>query len=108
MILEGSSPTIHKHGIGYNPNFFKKNNTVFVKARNQNSPKFFYCCKFGHVKLTCPFRRIESYIIKNAFPVQLKGQVRQIWVQKGTRPPNMIDSEYDFKFNTWSRSWARH
>jgi hypothetical protein len=103
-----SSKSIHKHGIGYNPNFPKKTNTVFVKAKSKKSPTCSYCCKIGHVRFTCPFRRTEPHIIRNNFPLQLKGQIKQIWVKKGTRPPNMIDDEYDVKFNTWSKSWVRH
>ena len=88
-------------------NFPKNTKIVFVKAKRYGAPKCFYCCQIGHVKVTCPFRRIDSQTIKNTFPLQLKGQIKQVWVQKGTRPPNMVDFDYDHKFNTWSNCWVR-
>jgi cell division protein FtsL len=107
LMLGSSQRSVHKSGIGYNPNFPKKNQTTFVKSIKRHSPTCFYCGKIGHVKFTCPFRRIEPHILRNTYPYALKGQVRQIWVKKGVRPPNMVDPEYESKFCTWSNSQLR-
>ncbi|XP_021743604.1 uncharacterized protein LOC110709690 [Chenopodium quinoa] len=96
--------SLNKSGLGYNKNFPKKNPTTFVKAKdNWRTPKCFYCCKKGHTKLTCPFRRNDHYIVKNSFPFYFRDQIKQIWVVKGTRPPNMVHPDYDSKFASWSR-----
>ena len=103
LILESHSSK--RHGIGFNPTFAKKSSTKFVKAKS--APTCFHCNHVGHVKWTCPFRRTEPHILRNSFPYQLKGQIRQIWVKKGVRPPNMVDTEYSSKFDTWSKSNMR-
>ncbi|XP_021741936.1 uncharacterized protein LOC110708138 [Chenopodium quinoa] len=96
--------SLNKSGLGYNKNFPKKNPTTFVKAKdNWRTPTCFYCCRKGHTKLTCPFRRNDPHIVKNSFPVYFRDQVKQIWVVKGTRPPNMVHPDYDSKFAGWSR-----
>ena len=106
MILDSHSS--NKHGIGYNPNFPKKSTTKFVKAQSRHTPTCFHYNHTGHVKWNCPFRRTEPHILRNSFPYQLKGHIKQIWVPKGVRPCNMVDSEYDSKFITWSKSWIRY
>ena len=54
------------------------------------------------MKFACLYRRTDPQIIKNTYPVHLRSHVKQIWVVKGMRPPNMVDSEIDNKFNKWS------
>ena len=94
---------LNKSGIGYNKNFPKKSTTTFVKARgNWRTPTCFFCCKKGHVKETCPYRRKDPYILRNTFPFLLKEQVKQVWVPKGTRPPNMVYPNYESKNVYWS------
>ena len=104
LMLGSCFKSTHRNGIGYNPKFPRKSQTTFVKSGSRHSPKCFYCGKFGHVKFTCPFRRKDPQIVRNSFPYALKGQVRQVWIQKGVRPYNMADLEYESKFYTWSNS----
>ena len=104
-MLGANQPSLNKNGIGYNPKFPMKNQTIFVKAGSRRTPKCFYCGKLGHVKVTCPYRRRDPHIIKNNFPYQLKGQIKQIWVPKGVRPPNMVEPEYGLKYATWTNGW---
>ena len=106
LILESHSA--NRHGIGFNLTVSKSTSTKFVKAKNKPVPTCFHYNRTGHVKWTYPFRRTEPHILRNSFPYRLKGQIRQIWVKKGVRPPNMVDSEYESKFSTWSESWIRH
>ena len=105
IMLGESQSSLKKSGIGYNPNFPKKANTTFVKSRGRRLPICHHCGKSGHVKVTCPYRRRDPHIVRNNFPYQLKGQIKQIWVRKGVRPPNMIDPEYESKYATWSNGW---
>ena len=85
-----------KRGIGYNNithNY--KSKTTFVKNayKHRRTPTCSYCCKEGHIKFACPYRRKENHIIKNYFPLESHGKIKQIWVPKGTRPPNMAYPE---------------
>ena len=57
----------------------------------------------GHTKITCPYKRRDSQIIKNTYPVNLCDQVKHIWIVKGTRPPNLVHPEYNSKFVIWSK-----
>ena len=103
MLGENQS-SLNKHGLGYNKKFSKTNVTTFVKAKKHwHTPTCFYCCKKGHTKITCPYKRRDPQIIKNTYPVNLRDQVKHIWIVKGTRPPNLVHSEYDSKFIAWSR-----
>ena len=95
---------LNKHGLGYNKKFSKMNGTTFVKEKkNWHTPTCFYCCKKGHTKLTCPYKRKDPHIIKNTFPVNLHEQVKHIWIVKGTRPPNLVHPEYNSSFVLWSK-----
>ena len=90
-MLGVNQSSLNKTGLGFNQNFPKKTRTTFVKERKTwFKPTCFYCCKKGHTKLTCPYRRNDPYIIKNTFPTFLKQKIKQVWVVKGTRPPNMV------------------
>ncbi|XP_021771739.1 uncharacterized protein LOC110735868 [Chenopodium quinoa] len=103
-MLDKARGSRDKTGLGFNKYLDKKKPTVFVKAKGSfNGPTCFYCCKKGHTKLTCPFKRKDPHIIKNSFPYFTRDQIKQIWVVKGTRPPNMVYTEYDSKFAVWSR-----
>ena len=93
-----------KRGIGYNnatQNY--KSKTTFIKSayKHRRLLTCSFCCKEGHLKFACPYRRKDKYIIKNSFPLESRGQIKQIWVPKGTRPPNMVYPEYGPKFVTW-------
>ena len=92
-----------KRGIGYNNvthNY--KSKTTFIKSayKHRRTPTCSYCCKEGHIKFACPYRRKDNYIIKISFPLELRRRIKQIWVPKGTRPPNMVYPEYGPKFFT--------
>ena len=109
--LMGQQRSLNKKGLGYSPpsigkhdNHSSKFKTVFVKAsiKNWGSPKCHYCCRVGHKVMSCPYKRRDPYILRNTFPTMLREQVRQVWVVKGTRPPNMVHPDYDYKFATWS------
>ena len=92
-----------KHGIGYNNATHNyKSQTTFVKSayKHRRLPIFSFCCK-EHFKFACPYKRKDNYIIKNTIPFELCEQIKQIWVPKGTRPPNMVYPEYGPKFVTW-------
>ena len=103
MLGENQS-SLNKHGLGYNRNFPKISVTTFVKAKKHwHTPTCFYCCKKGHTKITCPYKRRDPQTIKNTYPVNLRDQVKHIWIVKGTRPPNLVHPEYDSKFIAWSR-----
>lgn len=91
--------------IGYNnaKHNYKSPTTFFKSAiKYRRVPSCFYCCKKGHLKFSCSYRRKDNYIIKNTLPFELCEHVNQIWVQKGIRPPNMVHPEYPPKFLTWS------
>ena len=95
----------YKHGIGFNnAKYNYMNRTTFVKssAIYRHVPSCSYCCKEGHLKFACPYRRKDSYIIKNTFSFEIREHVRQIWVPKRKRQPNMVHPEYAPKFETWS------
>ena len=69
-----------KEGIGFNPFNKKKCYTnFFIKSANykiETSITCNYCCKIGHISTHCAInRKGPSYI--------------QIWVPKGSKPPNM-------------------
>ena len=103
-MLTQQKSTSDKRGIGYNHvthNY--KSKTTFVKGANKHkrTPTCTFCCKKGHIRFACPYRRKDDYIIKNSFPFELREQIKQIWVPKGTRPPNMVYPEYGSKFVTW-------
>ena len=36
----------------------------------------------GHMKFTCPCRRIDPHIIKNTYPVQQRAHVKHFWIVK--------------------------
>ena len=80
----------NKSGIGFNNNFSKSYKTTFVKAKKNGVPTCFYCCKKGHTKIACPYRRNDPHIIRNTFPTHFVGKVKQVWVPKGTKPPDMV------------------
>ena len=93
-----------KHAIGYNNGKHNyKSKTTFVKSayKHRRLPTCSFCCKEGHLKFACPYKRKDNYIIKNSFPFELCEQIKQIWVPKGTRPPNIVYLEYGPKFVTW-------
>ena len=90
--------------IGYNNATHNyKSKTTFGKSayKHRRLPTCFFCCKEGHLMFACPYRRKDNYIIKNSFLFELREQIKQIWVPKGTRPPNMVYLEYGPKFVTW-------
>ena len=89
-MLGGQKASLNKHGIGYFPKFPQKAKTTFVKAGTYKSFNCFHCGKSGHKRVTRPYRRNESHIMRNTFPYQLRGKIKQIWVRKGVRPPNMV------------------
>ena len=65
-----------KRGIGYNNvthNY--KSKTTFIKSayKHRRTPTCSYCCKEGHIKFACPYRRKDNYIIKNSFRLELRG-----------------------------------
>ena len=74
--------SFNKEGIGYNhfnekntyKNFFVKSTPYKKDVRTCN-----YCSKIGHIADSCPLRKPPSKII-------------QIWIPKGTRPLNMVDT----------------
>ena len=104
-MLESQQYYRDRKGIGYSPKHDKiiERNTTFVKSSNQiwRKSKCHFCGRIGHKYGTCPFRRNDPHIIKNSFPILLRSQVKQIWVPKGTRPPNMVFPEYGNKFVAW-------
>ena len=70
-----------KRGIGYNNVKHKyKSKTTFVKRayKHRRTATCSYCCKEGHIKFARPYRCKDKYIIKNSFPLQLRGQIKQI------------------------------
>lgn len=110
--LMGQRRSLKKKGIGYvspttgyDDTYSKLSKIVFEKASNKNwkGPKCHYCCRIGHKVITCPYKRRDPQTIKNSFPMMLREQVKQVWVVKGTRPPNMVHPEYDSKLAAWSR-----
>ena len=105
IMLGEHQSSLNKNGIGYNPCFPKKANTTFVKCRGRRLPTCYHCGKMGDVKVTCPYRRRDPHIMRNTFPYHLKGQIKQVWVPKGVRPPNMIDPTYESKYATWFNGW---
>ena len=92
-----------KRGIGYNNAIHNyKSQITFVKSAYKHSlSTCSYCCKDGHLTFAYPYKRKDNYIIKNTFPYELGKQIKQIWVPKGTRPPNIVYPEYAPKFVTW-------
>ena len=73
--------SLNKNGIGYHRSNPRKPTTTFVKVKGSiHMPTCFYCCKKGHVKSTCPYKRNDPYIIRNTYPLCLTKQVKQIWV----------------------------
>ena len=92
-MLTRQKPSSDKRGIGYNNVTYNyKRNTTFVKSayKSKRTPTCTFCCKKGHIRIACPYRRKDKHIIENSFPYELRGQIKQIWVPKGTRPPNMV------------------
>ena len=92
-----------KRGIGFNnvTHNYKIKTTFFKSSyKHRRTHTCSYCCKEGHIKFACQYRRKDNYIIKNSFPLELCGQIKQICVPKATRPPNMVYPEYGPKFVT--------
>ena len=82
-----------KRGIGYNNvthNYKSKTSFVNSAYKHRRIPTYSFCCKERHIKFACPYRRKDKCIIKNSFPLELRGQINQIWVTKRIRPPNMV------------------
>ena len=44
---------------------------------------------------------VWTVLFLRTFPIELSEKIKQIWVPKGTRPPNMVYPEYGPKFVTW-------
>ena len=70
-----------KRGIGYNnatQNY--KSKTTFIKSayKHRRLLTCSFCCKEGHLKFACPYRRKDNYIIKNSFSFELREQIKQI------------------------------
>ena len=70
-----------KCDIGYNNvthNY--KSKTTFVKSayKHRRTPTCSYCCKEGHIKFACSYRRKDKYIIKNSFSLDLRGQIKKM------------------------------
>jgi len=93
-VLCTQKASFNKEGIGYNhlnrnkcyknffvnPNFYKKKN----ETRN-------YCSKVDRTTYSCTFRKRDLKVI-------------QIWVPKGTKPPNMVARDFESRFNDKSRT----
>ena len=71
MILDSHS--IHKHGIGYNPNFQRKTVTKFINAQGRHTPTCYYCNHTGHVRMTCPFRKNRTSYFEEFVSLSTKG-----------------------------------
>ena len=59
-----------KRGIGYNNATHNyKSKTTFVKSayKHRRLPTCSFCCKEGHLKFACPYKRKDNYTIKNHF-----------------------------------------
>jgi len=78
-ILGTQKISFDKEGIGYHFNKKKYYKNFFVKSTNYESDTSItcnYCCKIGHISTHC--------LIKRKCPNCI-----QIWVPKGTKPPNV-------------------
>jgi len=85
--------SFNKEGTRYNHLNKKKTYKNFcVKStpHKKDARTYNYCSKIGHTAYSCPFKKPSSRII-------------QIWVSKGIRPPNMIASDFETRFNVKSR-----
>ena len=82
-----------KERIGYNHlNKNKCYNNFFAKPNlyKKNNETCNHCSKVGHTAYSCTFRKHHLNVI-------------QIWVSKGTKPPNMVARDFESRFNAKCR-----
>ena len=84
--------SFNKEEIGYN--YFNKKksyNNLFVKStwHKKDARTSNYCYKIVHIAYSCLYKKSMSRII-------------QIWVPKGTRPPNMVANDFEFRYKVKS------
>ena len=84
--------SFNEEGIGYNYSNKKKTYKNFVvksTPHRKDARACNYCSKIDHIACSCPFKKPLSRII-------------QIWVSKGTKPPNVIANDFETKFDVKS------